>query len=162
MSNEEVRLKIKIDAKSQELILMNQQVKDLGKSFTDTDSFANTFLKRINIAGHLYAGFQVINNTLGDISRTGLEVNKQFQKLTNSLTMASAVMISNNDIYGNAISVQDKYRIAQIEASKATELLQKANIATPHSMKETVQIYDAMYFGMRKVGATTSDMVEIT
>ena len=29
-------------------------------------------------------------------------------------------------------------------------------------MKETVQIYDAMYFGMRKVGATTSDMVEIT
>ena len=44
MSNEEVRLKIKIDAKSQELILMNQQVKDLGKSFTDTDSFANTFL----------------------------------------------------------------------------------------------------------------------
>ena len=99
MSNEEVRLKIKIDAKSQELILMNQQVKDLGKSFTDTDSFANTFLKRINIAGHLYAGFQVINNTLGDISRTGLEVNKQFQKLTNSLTMASAVMISNNDIY---------------------------------------------------------------
>lgn len=162
MSNEEVRLKIKIDAKSQELILMNQQVKDLGRSFTDTDSFANTFLKRINIAGHLYAGFQVINNTLGDISRTGLEVNKQFQKLTNSLTMASAVMISNNDIYGNAISVQDKYRIAQIEASKATELLQKANITTPHSMKETVQIYDAMYFGMRKVGATTSDMVEIT
>lgn len=162
MSNEEVRLKIKIDAKSQELILMNQQVKDLGKSFTDTDSFANTFLKRINIAGHIYAGFQVINNTLGDISRKGLEVNKQFQKLTNSLTMASAVMISNNDIYGNAISVQDKYRIAQIEASKATELLQKANIATPHIMKETVQIYDAMYFGMRKVGATTSDMVEIT
>ncbi|KLD95808.1 hypothetical protein [Aliarcobacter butzleri] len=141
---------------------MNQQVKDLGKSFSDTDSFANTFLKRINIAGHIYAGFQVINNTLGDITRRGIEVNKELQKLTNSLTMASAVMISNNDIYGNAISVQDKYRIAQIEASKATELLQKANINTPHSMKETVQIYDAMYFGMRKVGATTSDMVEIT
>lgn len=162
MSNDEVRLKIKIDAKSQELILMNQQVKDLGKSFSDTDSFANTFLKRINIAGHIYAGFQVINNTLGDITRRGIEVNKELQKLTNSLTMASAVMISNNDIYGNAISVQDKYRIAQIEASKSTELLQKANINTPHSMKETVQIYDAMYFGMRKVGATTSDMVEIT
>lgn len=162
MSNDEVRLRIKIDAKSQELILMNQQVKDLGKSFSDTDSFANTFLKRINIAGYIYAGFQVINNTLGDITRRGIEVNKELQKLTNSLTMASAVMISNNDIYGNAISVQDKYRIAQIEASKATELLQKANINTPHSMKETVQIYDAMYFGMRKVGATTSDMVEIT
>lgn len=162
MSNDEVRLRIKIDAKSQELILMNQQVKDLGKSFSDTDSFANTFLKRINIAGHIYAGFQVINNTLGDITRRGIEVNKELQKLTNSLTMASAVMISNNDIYGNAISIQDKYRIAQIEASKSTELLQKANINTPHSMKETVQIYDAMYIGMRKVGATTSDMVEIT
>ncbi|MEV9642940.1 hypothetical protein [Aliarcobacter butzleri] len=162
MSNDEVRLRIKIDAKSQELILMNQQVKDLGKSFSDTDSFANTFLKRINIAGHIYAGFQVINNTLGDITRRGIEVNKELQKLTNSLTMASAVMISNNDIYGNAISIQDKYRIAQIEASKSTELLQKANINTPHSMKETVQIYDAMYIGMRKIGATTSDMVEIT
>lgn len=161
MSNDEVRLKIKIDAKSQELILMNQQVKDLGKSFSDTDSFANTFLKRINIAGHIYAGFQVINNTLGDITRNGIEVNRGFQKLTNSLTISSAAMISNNDIYGNAISVQDKYRLAQIEASKATELLQKANINTPHSMKETVQIYDAMYIGMKKVGATTSDMVEI-
>lgn len=162
MSNDEVRLRIKIDAKSQELILMNQQVKDLGKSFSDTDSFANTFLKRINIAGHIYAGFQVINNTLGDITRNGIEVNRGFQKLTNSLTISSAAMISNNDIYGNAISVQDKYRLAQIEASKATELLQKANINTPHSMKETVQIYDAMYIGMKKVGATTSDMVEIT
>lgn len=161
MSNDEVRLKIKIDAKSQELILMNQQVKDLGKSFSDTDSFANTFLKRINIAGHIYAGFQVINNTLGDITRNGIEVNRGFQKLTNSLTISSAAMISNNDIYGNAISVQDKYRLAQIEASKATELLQKANINTPHSLKETVQIYDAMYIGMKKVGATTSDMVEI-
>ncbi|MDN5077654.1 hypothetical protein PJV89_05235 [Aliarcobacter butzleri] len=162
MSNDEVRLRIKIDAKSQELILMNQQVKDLGKSFSDTDSFANTFLKRINIAGHIYAGFQVINNTLGDITRNGIEVNRGFQKLTNSLTISSAAMISNNDIYGNAISVQDKYRLAQIEASKATELLQKANINTPHSLKETVQIYDAMYIGMKKVGATTSDMVEIT
>ncbi|WP_151950356.1 hypothetical protein [Aliarcobacter butzleri] len=162
MSNDEVRLRIKIDAKSQELILMNQQVKDLGKSFSDTDSFANTFLKRINIAGHIYAGFQVINNTLGDITRRGIEVNKELQKLTNSLTISSAAMISNNDIYGNAISIQDKYRLAQIEASKATELLQKANINTPHSMKETVQIYDAMYIGMKKVGATTSDMVEIT
>lgn len=162
MANDEVRIKIKIDSNAQELVLMKQHVQDLGKSFNDTDSFANTFMKRINIAGHIYAGYQVLNQSLGELSRKGIEVNKEFQRLTNSLTMSSAVMIANNDIYGNAITVKEKYRLATLDAAKATELLQKANINTPHTMKQTVQIYDAMYFGMKKVGATTSDMVEIT
>ena len=162
MANDEVRIKIKIDSNSQELVLMKQQVQDLGKSFNDTDSFANTFMKRINLAGHIYAGYQVFSNTLGTVASKGMEVNKEMQKLTNSLTMSSAVMMANNDIYGNAVSVADKYKIAQMDAARTTEMLQKININTPHTMKQTVQIYDSMYFGMKKIGASTSDMVEIT
>ncbi len=162
MANDEVRIKIKIDSNSQELVLMKQQVQDLGKSFNDTDSYAATFMKRINIAGGIFLGYELLKNTLGAVAQKGMDVNKEFQKLTNSLTMSSAVMMANNDIYGNAVSVTDKYKIAQMDAAKTTELLQKANINTPHTMKETVKIYDSMYFGMKKVGATTTDMVEIT
>lgn len=159
---DEVRIKIKIDSNSQELVLMKQQVQELGKSFTDADSFANTFMKRINLAGHIYASYQVLNQTIGELGKRGLEVNKEIQKLTNSLTTSSAVMMANTDVYGNAITVADKYKIAQIDAAKSTEMLQKANINTPHSMNQTVKIYDSMYFGMKKTGASTKDMVEIT
>ncbi len=159
---DEVRIKIKIDSNSQELVLMKQQVQELGKSFTDADSFANTFMKRINLAGHIYAGYQVLNQTIGELGARGFGVNKEIQKLNNSLTTSSAVMMANTDVYGNAITVADKYKIAQIDAAKSTEMLQKANINTPHTLNQTVKTYDSMYFGMRKVGASTKDMVEIT
>lgn len=162
MANEEVRLKIKIDAKSQELILMNQQVKDLGKSFTDTDSFANTFMKRINIAGHIYASYQAFKNTLGNIAKTGFEVNKSMETLTNSLATSIAVTSKNIDSMGNQITVAQKYAMANDEAKISLEKLLKINTETPHTLDQTVKLYDSMYMGMKKVGATSDDMIEIT
>ena len=162
MSNEEVRLKIKIDAKSQELILMNQQVKELGKSFNSTDSFADTFMKRINIAGHIYASYQAFKNTLGNIAKTGFEVNKSMETLTNSLATSIAVTSKNIDSMGNQITVAQKYAMANDEAKISLEKLLKINTETPHTLDQTVKLYDSMYMGMKKVGATSDDMIEIT
>ncbi|QNK85961.1 hypothetical protein HOO31_04960 [Aliarcobacter cryaerophilus] len=162
MANDEVRLKIKIDAQSQELILMKQQVKELGESFNSTDSFADTFMKRINIAGHIYASYQAFKNTLGNIAKTGFEVNKSMETLTNSLATSIAVTSKNIDSMGNQITVAQKYAMANDEAKISLEKLLKINTETPHTLDQTVKLYDSMYMGMKKVGATSDDMIEIT
>ncbi|WP_418180741.1 hypothetical protein ACNSOL_01340 [Aliarcobacter lanthieri] len=159
---EEVRLKIKIDAKSQELILMSQQVKELATNFNNADSFANTFLKRINLIGQGYIGFQTLKNTVGELVDKGMELNKTFQTLTNSLTMSSAVVMSNTNALGKQLSTQEKYALANVEATKSLELLQKASLNTSLSFEQNVKMYDTMYLGMQKTGASVEDMVYIT
>ncbi|WP_026804681.1 hypothetical protein [Aliarcobacter lanthieri] len=159
---EEVRLKIKIDAKSQELILMSQQVKELATNFNNADSFANTFLKRINLIGQGYIGFQTLKNTVGELVDKGMELNKTFQTLTNSLTMSSAVVMSNTNALGKQLSTQEKYSLANVEATKSLELLQKASLNTSLSFEQNVKMYDTMYLGMQKTGASVEDMVYIT
>ncbi|OCL99516.1 hypothetical protein AAX29_00557 [Aliarcobacter thereius] len=161
MSNE-VRIKIKIDSKSQELILMNQQVKELGKSFNDTDTFANTFAKRLNLFGHAYVAFQTLKNTVGALASEGFKLNETFQVLNNSLTMSSAVTMSNINIIGQQLSTQEKYALANVKATKSLELLQKASLNTSLSFEQNVKMYDTMYLSMQKTGASTEDMVYIT
>jgi hypothetical protein len=63
---------------------------------------------------------------------------------------------------GNAITSTQKYAMANEEASKTLKELLKINAETPHTLEQTVKIYDAMYISMKKAGASTADMIEIT
>ncbi len=161
-SNNDIRIKFKIDSNTNELVLLKNEVKDIGKSFNDADTFANTFMKRINIAGHIYASYQAFNKTLGEIARSGINVNRQMQTLTDSLTMMEAVTSSNIDSMGNQLSITQKYEIANRAASQSMSELFKINAKTPHTFNQTVRLYDSMYVGMKNLGASTKDMVEIT
>jgi hypothetical protein len=160
--DKDVIVRIKIDSETAKLDTLNNKVNSVGSSFNKTDSMALTFLSRLSFGAGTIGGLYLVIDTLAEIKDRGFEVNKTMQTLTNSLTMSSAVMMANNDIYGNAISVSEKYRLATIDAARTTELLQKANLKTPHTLDQTVKLYDSMYFGMRKVGATTQDIVDIT
>lgn len=160
--NKNLRIKVSIDSETTKLDALNSKINSTSKGFNQADSMAATFLSRLSFGAGAVGGLYLVFDTLGKIKDRGFEVNQEFQKLTNSLTTSSAVMMANNDIYGNAVTVSEKYRLATIDAARTTELLNKANLNTPHSMSETVKIYDSMYFSMKKVGATTSDMVEIT
>ncbi len=160
--DKELRVKIKIDSETAKLDTLNSKINNTSKGFNNADSMASTFLSRLSFGAGAVGGLYLVVDTLSKIKDRGFEVNKEFQKLTNSLATSSAVMMANNDIYGNAVTTSEKYRLATIDAARTTELLNKANLNTPHSMSETVKIYDSMYFGMKKVGASTNDMVEIT
>lgn len=162
MPNDEVRIKIRIDSKSQELVLMNQQVKNLGNSFNKTDSMAATFISRLELIGGVAGGLYIVNKTIGDIGRTGFETNRTVQKLTNSLATSIAITSANVDSMGNQITLSQKYAMATDEARLSQEQLNKINLDTPHTLDQTVKIYDAMYIGMKKVGAQSEDIVDIT
>lgn len=158
----DVRVRIQINSDTKELLLAKDEVKRLGNAFNDTDTFANTFLKRLNAFGHAYIGFQTLNNTIGQIATKGFELNKTFQDLTNSLTLSSAAVASNVSSTGKYLTVQEKYSLANIEASKTLEHLRKATLNTSLSFEQNVKMYDTMYLGMQKVGASVEDMVYIT
>lgn len=158
----DIRIKFKIDSNTNELVLLKNEVKDIGRSFNDADTFANTFMKRINIAGHIYAGYQAFKQTLGDIYLNGIKVNREFENINNSLSTMIMVSSKNIDSLGNQIDITEKQALANKEATSAMNELLKINAKTPHTFNQTVQLYDAMYLGMKKVGATTNDMIEIT
>lgn len=162
MGKDEVRIKIKIDSNSQELVLMKQQVQDLGKSFTNTDSYATAFLSRLSFGAGAVGGLYLITNALNDIKNTGFEANKSTQKLTNSLATSIAITSANIDSMGKQISLSEKYAMATDEARLSLEQLNKINVDTPHDLDQTAKIYDAMYAGMKKVGATSEEIIDIT
>ena len=146
--DKDLKIKISINSETAKLDALNSKINTTSKGFNQADSMAFTFLSRLSFGAGAVGGLYLVVDTLSQIKDRGFEVNKEFQKLTNSLTTSSAVMMANNDIYGNAVTVSEKYRLATIDASRTTELLNKANLNTPHSMGETVKIYDSMYFGM--------------
>lgn len=157
-----LKINISVNSETAKLDALNSKINTTSKGFNQADSMASTFLSRLSFGAGAVGGLYLVVDTLSKIKDRGFEVNKEFQKLNNSLSTSSAVMMADTDIYGNAITVAQKYSLAKIDAARSTELLNKANLNTPHIMGETVKIYDSMYFGMRKVGASTKDMVEIT
>jgi len=62
-NNDEVKVRIKIDSNTKELILMSDEVKKLGSAFNNADSFANRFVKNLDVIGKSYLGFQLFNNS---------------------------------------------------------------------------------------------------
>jgi len=161
-SNDEVKIKIKIDSNTHELTALNSEVKKLGGSFSSTDSFANKLMKTLTIIGGSYSVFQLFNNSLGQIVSKGIEVNKAFADLTNSLTLSSVAVSSNTSALGKNLNIQEKYKLANLEAKKSLELLNKATINTHLTFAQNTKIYDTLYLGFKKVGASVEDMVNIT
>jgi len=161
-NNDEVKVRIKIDSNTKELILMSDEVKKLGTAFNNADSLANTFIKRLNLFGGVTLIFQGLNRSVGDFARKGLEVNKAFQDLTNSLSLSSVAVSSNTSKLGKNLNIQQKYALATIEAKKSLDLLNKATINTSLTFAQNVKVYDTLYLGFRKAGASIEDMVNIT
>jgi len=161
-NNDEVKVRIKIDSNTHELTALNSEVKKLGSYFNSTDGFANKLMKTLTIIGGSYSVFQIFNNSLGQMVSKGLEVNKAFQDLTNSLSLSSVAVSSNTSALGKNLSIQEKYKLATIEAKKSLDLLNKATINTSLTFAQNVKVYDTLYLGFRKAGASIEDMVNIT
>jgi len=61
-----------------------------------------------------------------------------------------------------AIPVMQRYTLAAEEATATMRELEEINSQTPHTLDQTNKIYKSMYVSMKNVGATTSQMVELT
>ena len=160
--DKELRIKVKINSETAKLDTLNSKINTTSKEFNQADSMASTFLSRLSFGAGAVGGLYLISNVLNDIKNRGFEANISTQKLTNSLATSIAITSANVDSMGKQISLSEKYAMAVDEATLSLEQLNKINIDTPHNAEQTVKIYDAMYAGMKKVGATSEDIIDIT
>jgi hypothetical protein len=160
--DKELRVKIKIDSETAKLDTLNSKINTTEKGFNKADSMASTFISRLGLIGGAVGGLYLINETIGNIGRTGFETNITIQKLTNSLAASISITSTNIDSLGKQITLSEKYAMATDEARLSLEQLNRINLDTPHTLDQTVKIYDAMYIGMKKVGAQSEDIVDIT
>lgn len=162
MSIQDIKIKIDIDSDSKQIVLLKDELKKLGGVFNNTDVYANRFIKTLNLIGSSYLSFQILNNSVGKIVSTGFEANKTFQDLTSSLTSLIQATASNISTTGKLLTVQEKYNLATKQASYSLELLQKSTLNTTLSLEQNTRLYNAMFLGLQKVGASAEDMVYIT
>lgn len=126
-----------------------------GKTEQSTAKLSSIFSKA-NIA------ITAIGASIAYVTKQGITYNATIEKLTNGLTTLNALTSSNVDNFGKQLSIQDKYNIAARESVETIAQLNKINLETPHTLKETVQIYKSMYTSMRSVGVTSEQMIDLT
>ncbi|MDX4069118.1 hypothetical protein [Aliarcobacter skirrowii] len=158
----DVRVRIKIDSDSQELIVMNNEVKKLGKAFNESDSYANTFLNRIEKIAGAYIGFQTLNNTLGNIIRTGIEFNSQLETMKIGIGSLISVNSSNVTSTGKTISALEKYNMSINKATEVIDMLKIANKETSATLEELVIGFQATVAPALSAGLSIKETIEYT
>ncbi|WP_320034792.1 hypothetical protein [Halarcobacter sp.] len=92
----------------------------------------------------------------------GINYNKTAENLSSGLSTLAVVTSENIDSTGKYLSIQEKYALANREATKSIEELTKINASTPHTLDQTVEIYKAMYASMKNVGVSNKEMIDLT
>ncbi len=162
MSKKDIQIKIQIDSDTKTVKVLNSEVKSLGKALNDTDGAVNTFISRLNKIAMATGGIIAVKELFQKSIGVGIEYNKTMEQLTNGLTTLNVITSSNITSLGRHINLQEKYALATNEAKIQVKELAKINKETPHTLSQTVEIYKAMYASMKKTGASTADIIDVT
>lgn len=136
-----------------------KQFKQQGVVVRNTSNEVVRHIRRLeSLAVAIYAVKQGYDVTLG----RGHEFNKLMESEVIGLKLLISQNLAHVDILGKAVTAQTRYNFAQKEASKAIELARKINVKTPHSFKETLQIFKLLTPQVLKYGGTLEDVAETT
>lgn len=120
----------------------------------------------IDGVAHSLQSFKYAYEGISKIFQTAIkplvEQNIQMQNLKNQMSSLIFATTSNITKQGELLNVTQKQNLANMEATKTIKQLVEINKQTPHSLKETIAIYNTLQTGFKKVGASVSDMVQIT
>lgn len=169
-------IKESIDATKAEITAKNNLSDKLQKSEKATKSFGKATqasaknLKQISndVVRHIrhlesyivaiYAIKKGYDATLG----AGHEFNKLIEQETIGLKLLISQNLEHVDLQGRSVTALQRYTYAQKEAAKAIELARQINVKTPHSFKETLQIFKLLTPQVLKYGGTLEQTAEIT
>ena len=144
-------LKIKVDTKD-----FNKASMELDKLEGSGKKAEKSFISLNGATVATVASMYLFQKAISSAISSGLAYNKAVEQAKSGIVALSVAM------QDKAIPVQERYRIAQEESIATLKELQKINVQTPHTLEQTNQIYKSMYASMKNMGASTSDMVEIT
>ena len=152
----DLRIKISIDKKTGELKVVESEFDKLNKRVKTVSKSTSTFKNDLMDIAKGAVGIYAINEAFKAVIKTGFDYNSQLENAKGGLVALSVA------IQDKTIPVTERYARANAEATKTLQELQNINAQTPHTLDQTNQIYKAMYVSMRSVGASTSDLIELT
>lgn len=155
-----LKIETKVDRNGKAQIRkLRGEVDQLGNSADKSQ----TSLKKMaaKIAGAT-ATLYAMSSALRSVTTTGFKYNNSIEQSVQGLTALTVATSSNITSTGKQLTLQEKYNLATQESLVVMKQLLAINAETPHTLDQTNMIYKAMYVSMKKAGASTSDMINLT
>lgn len=160
--NNDLRIKIKVDSNTGELVVARNEFDKLGGSLKSASTQTELFTKRLVGLAAGVVGIYTLQEAFKSTLSTGMAFNKNMEDTIAGLSALTVATSSNTSALGNNLSITEKYALANIEATTTAKELAKINAETPHTLNQTNQIYKAMFVSMKNAGASTEEMINLT
>jgi len=159
---------LKFDVKddgSIKLKKITDSIDDLGESLSKTEKQSHgniSSLKNMAVAvGGLaaaYGALSIVKTAIAD----GFEYNRMMENNITALKRLIVATSGDVDSKGVALDITRKYTLATRDATEAMKGLEEINALTPHTLGQTTQLFNAQFAAMKKTGASTEEMIELT
>ena len=160
--NKTLNIKIKVDKDTGAVKLVGNEFDTLNtKTKTASAGISDIGANLAKLAfgvGTIYS----IKEALEFAVKSGFSFNNSLEQSVQGLTSLTVATSSNTSALGKHLNITQKYSLAAIEATQTVKDLQKINAETPHTLNQTNQIYKAMYVSMKNLGASNTQMINIT
>ncbi|WP_281950279.1 hypothetical protein [Nitrosophilus kaiyonis] len=150
-----LRIIIEADAKTGQVSVVKKELDNLHTSVLSADkAFLSLYksLKNFALAG---SSLYVLNKTIGDLVRKGIEYNKSIE--TMKIGIASLISVNSKAAEG-----ANKFKLAMRESSKIMSMLKKANLETSATLEQLTQAFQAALAPSLKAGMNIKQTVEYT
>ena len=160
--DKDLRIKIKVDSNTGELIVTQKEFSKLGKAVDTTTNSFTSFIDKAKTVVGVSAAYLAFQQTIGKLVTTGIEFNKQTETMRIGISSLIAVNSSNETSLGRTVDASEKYRLATIASKEAIESLKIANKETSATLPELTQAFQSALAPATKAGLSIKETVEYT
>lgn len=157
-----LKIKIKVDKDTGAVSVVGGEFDNLDDKVKKTGDSVSGFSSKLKTLAAGAVSIYAIKEAFGAITSSGFDFNKSMESSTAGLSALTVATSSNISAMGKHLSISEKYRLAQIEATATAKELNAINSQTPHTLEQTNQIYKAMYVSMKNAGASNNEMIRLT
>lgn len=123
-----------------------------------SNSIGNLSTRAVAVAGSI----AVVGKAFYDLTKQGIQYKSLLEDQLNGLTALRVATTKNIDSMGNALTLSQKYNIAQKESLTTLKELQEVNKRTPQQLLETVELYKILVPTLGKTGASQKELLQVT
>jgi hypothetical protein len=134
----------------------------LDKTSKTTSRTNLAMTKLIGTVASLTLAYKAYDIVMTNVIKNGLEYNNIMEQQTQGLTALIVATSADIDSKGNALTLQEKYNIAQRESISTLKELTVLNAQTPQTLAQTVQIYKTLLPTFAEANASQEDLLKIT
>lgn len=155
-----------IDQTSKKIKQLDKDIKTTDKSskeYTKTNKDMGKSLKDVGIAvAGVYASFKSLDTVYNGVIKNGIQYQSLLEDQLAGLTALRVATTKNIDAQGKALTLEQKYIIAQKESIATLKELQLINERTPQQLLETLELYKVLVPTLGRAGASQMELFKVT